>query len=425
MISDAELLLGLWRHLSAYAVNSSVAKLDGLAFAGRVYEMAWRLRCSGVSSAARGGAIAIEASIPPRQLRTEILPVLQTLGWIELQWANGELAAITETVPAPAELISLAPSVLAIAQPSAVERASIRVLRATTIQPLESSAAIDAAMADETVSEADAEAAVDVLSAVSLVRKVKDDDDRTAVFNPNVWVNDGAVTKAALRTEDARVRSEVGSLIEEVANQPGLPESQVRSTETRWIDFAVSHGLVQRSVVQTSDGSDQRFLFTPHLARDPFGGESRDPSGHARQLVGSMVYAATFAEYKLRSPYAFVRRLIQDGEAGDASPIGTDYPMLETAGIIRVVPGSREGKFRLHLLQADVAEETLKILGSRESGGRSTGPFEGTLRDQRSYTHLERERAKLANEAPEADADRRRLMSALRDTTARRGFDAH
>jgi hypothetical protein len=47
-----------------------------------------------------------------------------------------------------------------------------------------------------------------------------------------------------------------------------MPESSVSSTEQRWVDFAVSQGLVQRSVVQTTEGQEQRFLFTPHLNRD-------------------------------------------------------------------------------------------------------------------------------------------------------------
>ena len=65
-------------------------------------------------------------------------------------------------------------------------------------------------------------------------------------------------------------------------------------------------GLIQRSVVQTTNGDEQRFLFSPHLGRDPFGTAATDPSGHVRQLVGSMIYASTFAATnRLRSPSAF------------------------------------------------------------------------------------------------------------------------
>src|SRR5262245_27750863 len=135
-----------------------------------------------------------------------------------------------------------------------------------------------------------------------------------------------------------------------------------------------------------------------------------------------MIYAATFAEYKLSNPAAFVRRLINHGEAGDASPIGTDYPMLETAGIVRVVPGSTDERYRLQLLQADVAEEALEILEYRSSDGGSDPTVRAGLRGQRSYSHVERERAKLAQQAPADEVHRRDLLAALRETTARREF---
>jgi len=67
------------------------------------------------------------------------------------------------------------------------------------------------------------------------------------VFNPNIWTNDQQVATAALRAEDApRANAHVGALLEEVAALPGIPEKHVTSTEQRWIDFAVSQGLVER-----------------------------------------------------------------------------------------------------------------------------------------------------------------------------------
>jgi hypothetical protein len=192
-------------------------------------------------------------------------------------------------------LIDAASKVLAITSPDAVQFAALDILRATTHQPLERNAALEVAAKH---GEQAAEDALRHLATIHLVREVKADDGRSAVFNPNVWVGDAEMTKAALRAEDARVRAEVGALLEEVSSNPGIPESKIMSTEPRWIDFAVSQGLVQRSVIQTSEGDEKCFLFSPHLNRDPFGGVT-DVSGHVRQMVGSMIYAATFARYKV------------------------------------------------------------------------------------------------------------------------------
>jgi hypothetical protein len=63
VLDDAELLLGVSRHLSTYAISSAHAALESLQFAGQVYELAWRLHGSPLSSAPRIEAIAQEARI--------------------------------------------------------------------------------------------------------------------------------------------------------------------------------------------------------------------------------------------------------------------------------------------------------------------------------------------------------------------------
>ena len=45
MLSDAEFLLGLGRHLCAYTIGATHAALDSLQFAGQVYETRWRGGC--------------------------------------------------------------------------------------------------------------------------------------------------------------------------------------------------------------------------------------------------------------------------------------------------------------------------------------------------------------------------------------------
>jgi len=416
VLTDAELILGLSRHLGVYAVSSAKAGLGQLEFAGQVFELAWRLRESGVSSAGRVSAIGLEAGIAQRTLHRDVLPALESLGWVDLRRdEDGTILVVDERIPPPAELLGLAGSVLDIALPTASERAALVLLRETTMRPLLLEAALEAATS--VASEENVRRALADLVSVRLIRRVRSEDGREVAFNPNVWVGEAEVVAAALRVEDARVRAEVGALMEEVASRPGLPESHVQSTKKKWIDFAVAQGLIQRSLVVTTEGRQQAFLFSPHLGRDPFGVTRGDPSGHVRQLVGSMMYAVVFAKWNLYSPAAFLRRLINEGEAGDASPIGTDYPMLETAGIVRIEPAARHFKFVL--LQSDVAEEAVAYL---EDPGSTTSPVSSPLRRQRAYIHVERERATLAAHVPTDEEHMSRLISALRDTTAKRSY---
>ncbi|GAA2455684.1 hypothetical protein GCM10010191_88640 [Actinomadura vinacea] len=426
MLSDAELVLGLSRHLSAYAAGPAKAGLEQLEFAGQVFDMAFRLRNSGTSTPERIRAIATEAYLGQRQLR-DALATLETLGWMTVQRdRNNRPLAVTETIPAPALLVQAAPSILPAAGVTDCEWAALTILRATTLQPLlvddalhTGTAAVDAQ--DQPVGDAAADEAIRHLTSIGLLKKIVTDDGMEVVFNPNVWGSDEKVAQAALYAAKARATSEVAALLEEVVAKPGMPETAVTATEPKWITFAVAQGLVQRSVIQTSTGEERSFLFTPHLNRSPFGATAGDASGQVRQLVGSMIYAATYAEYKLYNPAAFVSALIRNGEAGDASPIGTDYPMLETAGIVRVVPGTGDGRFRLELLQSEVAEDALQILSERDDS-RGNPHDLAALRAQQRYGHIDRERARLALDARTDDVEQERLISALRDETTRRAF---
>ncbi|WP_223256925.1 hypothetical protein [Arthrobacter globiformis] len=354
----------------------------------------------------------------------DVVKTLEALGWVDVHRdAKGEATAVVETIPAPNDLVAASERVLNVLMAGPMERAALAVLRATTIQPLVMTDVLDAAYAAEGVSSLPetAEDAVRHLMHTGLVREVLADDGRTVLYNPNVWTQGDAVIRSALKAADAHGTKEVGALLEELATNPGMPESQVTSTEKKWINFAVSQGLVQRSVIQTSEGQERGFLFTPHLGRDPFGGTAGDASGQVRQLVGSMIYAATFAAYRLRDPAVFLRALINRGIAGNASSIGTDYPMLEKAGIVRVVDGHSSNRYQLELLQTDVAEDALKVLTAREASG-SGGHNAASLEGQRSYVHVDRERAKIALTTDRDQAEEARLIAALREVPARRSM---
>lgn len=420
VLTDAELLLGLSRHLSAFASGPDRAALSELEFLGHVYDLAFRLRGSTTNTAERVYALAVDIGCGRREVK-ELIAMLESLGWLTVERDSQNIPqSVSEALPPAENLIAAAPRLLEVAQVSSVELASLAILRATTLQPLMQADALETGSQAASGETEPAEDAVRHLTAIQLIRSSSTDSERDVLYNPNIWTQSDQIANAALRAADAHGTKEIQALLEEVSETPGLPESRVTSTEVKWIKFAITQGLLQRSVIQTTDGTEQGFLFTPHLARDPFGGSAGDASGHVRQLVGSMVYAATFAEYRLYAPDKFLSALIRNGVAGDTHSIGTDYPMLEKAGIVRVVPGTGS-KSRMELLQADVAEDALKLLS--ESAGQSDSTNDvAALQGQKTYLSIERNRAKLALE-PESDiAEEERLIASLRDVTRNQVF---
>jgi len=421
ILTDAELVLGLSRHLSAYAMGSDRAALGELEFAGWVFDVAFRLRGSTTSPAARVSAIGTDVGLSARTLK-EVMVTLEQMGWVTVTRDQASAPiSVSETIPSAPELVAASDRLFAVLSVGGTERGALTLLRATTMQPLLETEALEATVGSE-VSDREAADALRHLTSLGLVRRVTADDGREVVYNPNVWTQGDGIAVAALKAADAKATPEIQALLEELAEYPSLPEVHVKSTEQKWVKFAVSQGLVQRAVIQTTEGVEQGFLFSPHLARDPFGGTAGDASGHVRQLVGSMVYATTFAKYRLHSPGAFLRSLIRNGVAGNVESIGTDYPMLEKAGIVRAVPGTGS-RYRMELLQSDVAEDALKLLSVH--GSNSAGSDDAAaLRAQSSYLHVDTSRARLALSVAPDEVEQARLIAALRDVSIRRTMGA-
>ncbi|WFR68020.1 hypothetical protein P9139_06620 [Curtobacterium flaccumfaciens] len=277
VLSDAELTLGLSRHLSAYAMDSQRAALGNLEFAGHFFEMAFRLRGSTTSPASRVQAIGVDASLSPLTLK-EVLRTMEALDWVAINRdANDAPLSVNESIPSMSAVVVAGPRVLDMLATTPVERAALALLRTTTIQPLLSDEALDGATTAAGGDEEAAESALRHLVGVRLIRKVLTADGREVLYNPNVWTQGDQIADSALKAADARATAEVGAPIEEIASNPGLPQAHVKSTSAQWVAFAVTQGLVQRSVIQTSEGREQGFLFTPHLARDPFGRQEEMP----------------------------------------------------------------------------------------------------------------------------------------------------
>jgi len=146
VLDDAEMLLGISRHLSTYAISPAHAALESLQYAGQVYELAWRLRNAPLSSAARIEAIAQEAAIGRRQLLREVLPTLKQLGWVDCQYNDqNQLFSVDAFIPPTEELIASVDTLLTLVMATSVQRAALALLRATSLQPLEEITALQTA----------------------------------------------------------------------------------------------------------------------------------------------------------------------------------------------------------------------------------------------------------------------------------------
>ncbi len=148
---------------------------------------------------------------------------------------------MSEKVPPPEELFARAEAIVDIAMPEPLERTAMEVLRQTTLMPITLHTALEtcAPLGPEEL----AQRAIENLQSLHLCALQKSADGDEILFNPNVWAVDKDHTHAAVQ-ENGVVRAALSGLLEEVSATAGLPEEAVTSADKKWIDFAVSQGLL-------------------------------------------------------------------------------------------------------------------------------------------------------------------------------------
>jgi hypothetical protein len=115
------------------------------------------------------------------------------------------------------------------------------------------------------------------------------------------------------------------------------------------------------------------------------------------------------------SPVLLMRALIRNGEVGPATNIGTDYHLLEAAGIVEV-DESRGDRPYLRLVKHEIAKGALEWLESSfgEQDQASLATL-GQLKPPRVFQSPEMERAQLPREAAAHEVTKAAVMALRRE----------
>lgn len=138
-------------------------------------------------------------------------------------------------------------------------------------------------------------------------------------------------------------------------------------------------------------------------------------------FVASIEYGIRYSEdFRLNRPIRFLEKLVDTGTAGDATPIGRDYILLERQGIISTEETS-PGRFRFVLKKEDVVRTAKEIL---EGGGLAGGTGASDSRfmvTQSGFLNPETTRlnASLGEQASPAPTLLHDMLAAIREAAQR------
>jgi hypothetical protein len=147
---------------------------------------------------------------------------------------------------------------------------------------------------------------------------------------------------------------------EQVLTTPGLHIDKL-SASPALIRSAQSVGLIQAATVQSATGAGSTYVFSPLLEAED-NGVTTTEALHLRKLfVAHILFGhekAAASGGRILSPAVLVNALVSRGRVGPATNIGTDYYLLEMAGVVAVdTSGSRP---YLDLVKPEIAKAGLE-----------------------------------------------------------------
>jgi hypothetical protein len=186
---------------------------------------------------------------------------------------------------------------------------------------------------------------------------------------PFSWKNEGYVVSHHLYKDERRFKAaleildahKLANMLEFIQENPGNPSNVVErhlGLAAGTISALSNVGVIEpiRLVVE---GDSKEYLFTPVTTSARKDQDHFDP---VKMTASNFRFGEYYSKKtRLWGLDKFLTKLIEQGFAGNAEPIGTDYHNLETIGVIRVVP-VWGNNYRFWLLKKDVVEDVRSIL---------------------------------------------------------------
>lgn len=325
-IADLERVLDSYD--SAVLGNSYRATLP----AGRIARLLVSLQGQDVVSMSTLESIAYkQVHISSLELRKAYLPLFSEWGFARIYDDR-----IEETVKSRSAVLDQVGQWWEQSKPHEVERLSVELFDTTAVAPVP----LDNVkrITDNYDSRASQNAMIHLRES-GLVDKLRC-KDTDWFYSPEVFGENYPKTIKYLENQSEKKAVEIRSVIEKIMNNEGLPHDSLKNeVNEKMIDEMTGSGLLMGFPVSIG-GRNCPFYFTPDV-RNRFDREGRgDKFELIKAGISHFQYAFRLAEEmtgKLKfNPSVFLNRLIDNGKAGDATAIGTDYDLLVKSGLVKI-----------------------------------------------------------------------------------------
>jgi hypothetical protein len=418
-VETGRVVFGAWKHVRLYGAIAQ-GRLGATSFAGKAGDLLGRLRMLQRYEIEPLAALASDVGISRHELENLTLPALEMGAGLHVERMNLQPVAVLAIAVDQDDVMAIISTVWNAASPSDEERAAIAILREASRFPLTPDEAVAGCMALG-LSEPAAHRGIELAESVSLVRrKVIPELSTDLLYNEYLFGHSIERTAEAIGRMPTARKEALVSLLEELHENEGRPSEQIQSASPELVKFAVEHGIIEQTDIVTTDGRTASFIFTPRMRG--FGIAKDDVPDELDQIhlvIASFSFAHHHAANRLDDPISFLDKLIDNGTAGSAQPIATDYGALEKQQIVAVepiFPGARNHRFRVVKTDSLIAARDTMVAGEVTGSGPMQG---GSLLDSREFRDPVRARMNLARESGSEPLHEADLLAAVREAAQR------
>lgn len=296
-------------------------------------------------------------------MNTVLLPALKRADLIDYTLrADGRIHTFDEFVGVSATVTEQTVTLLNRLSPTRADLAFLHSVEVGALAPLAESNHLEE-ITKRGFSDLEANTALRLAKAVRLNLTAPSAElNETVIFSPYVWGTKNLSLAAFLQKLPPAEREALLGMSQQVLTTPGLHMSKLIAP-TGIIKSAQSAGLIQAAKVQSTTGVSSTYVFSPLLeAEDDLC--TTTEAFHLRKLfVAHILFGhenSVVGGGQIRSPAVLVSSLVNKGRVGPATNIGTDYHLLEAAGVVIVEPQSTGDRAFLRLVKPEIAESALE-----------------------------------------------------------------
>ena len=336
--------------------------------------------------------------IDPKVVSSLYIPELETLGAIKVyRDGSGSIVKIEEYIGSEEDILRMTGEYWTKSSPNEEEYLSLDAIKLCSQIP-RLKTELDQELSDLGYKNPDL--GLDLSKNLSLLQEYDIPGIKEPVYHTPYYAREH--TKSiihTLRGMDKETRTSIETLLNLVGRNQATPVSSIKFVDAETLGCIQRTGLIDVTQIETTQGTSERFLFTPAIW-SPFGPAlMNDEQEHVRALLSCVKHGQISPSkidgmrVPIRMPDKLIAALIRKGKVGPASPIGTDYIVLEKEGIVRIEESPIKGRYFMELIKDDVADRALRILthGRDDSlSGEST-----ILVQQSNFENTAQERVKI------------------------------